>query len=515
MNIKIPDEFTLREYQEDGITGAIDLIESNAEHWHLLSAPTGSGKSLVELGIMERLSGGMLVTPRIEIIAGILDKLGYFVDDMKLDDLIKLAFSHSITTPIRLRNILAKGELRKRPRYVIFDEGHHAIADTNKDIEMYLNGVAIVLLTATPFRGTPKGTRELLDRSGDIVHQITTIRDCVAQGTIMFPEASIWPLVDDDIIDLTNGEFKVSQADELINDRLSALVDRIKWFYDKSERMWDRPTMFSMPSTESTRDLLQAMAIAGLPAFTVTQATTHAERQHAFREVLSCRRALVQIDVVSEGVDLRIERLIDLRPTMSPVKWCQQVGRIMRPNINPPEYICCCRNLERHAYIMEGMFPDSKIKEAVDAFATPFKPVSKRMGTRVLGLEGLGKFTNTAVELMNGINVLTYNLVHVSEFKRTEYYVMVHPNWLEPVIGQKVSNINSADNSISWGKWNLIQSMPDLKGCQSLKISDFMSDPQKNKWAQMAAMKGLNPEQPLTNRKLQTLFFLLNTGKKL
>src|SRR5262249_39773823 len=137
---------------------------------------------------------------------------------------------------------------------------------------------------------------------------------------------------------------------------------------------WDRPTMLALPSVETAAGCLHALAAAGLPAALVTGETSQAARQEAFTATVAREQVLIQIGVVSEGVDLLLRRLVDPLPTLSPVRWVQLLGRITRP-VPPgeaaPEYWGCCRNLERHAYLLEGLVPLPALAQAQAAFGRP------------------------------------------------------------------------------------------------------------------------------------------------
>lgn len=508
-NFKLPESIRLRNYQVNAKDTAIQLITEQPSTWHLFSSPTGTGKSLIELKLLEEIPQSILVTPRLEIIAGMMDKLKHDVDGISDTELINLSKQYGIITPVRLRNILAKGELDFYPSVCIVDEAHHDLADTYQDINMYLNGVPKVGFTATPYRGTPRATQKFHQQWHDTINVCITLAEAIERGYCSLPSTKVWPLIDDDLINVMNGEFKVASTEYEVCDKISAIVTRCNMFFDRRQKLWDRPTMFSVPTTRSAIELTNALLNAGLPAMRVTQDTPRSMRALAFERTVKCETALVQIDVVSEGVDLPIRRLIDLKPTMSPVRWVQQIGRIMRPitdGEDAPEYICCCRNLERHCYLMEGMFPTSTILEAQTTFSAP----SVRSGVRAVGLEGLGRFTITPVSLLDGTTVFTYNLVHVDGFKRTEYFVVVHPNYPDPVYGVKESTKDS-NNEIKWGRWRLVESLPDLKGCQTAKAWD-LTERQSAKWTKECQQSGLNPHKKITAREFQILPFLQNCG---
>lgn len=517
-------KFTPRTEQADAVQLATSLIESRPEEWHLFVSPTGTGKSIAELLLLRSIPNSILVTPRIEIIRDMLAKANLHYESV--NDIVNVGSAFGLYTPIRLRNLLAGGNLPFNPSLIILDECHHAEAESWDDIQMYLNGIPVVGFTATPYRGTPKGTEAFRKRWGTI-NTVITLADAVAKGYCTLPTAVMWPMVDDDVIDLVNGEIKISAADKLIQSRICALIHRCLPFFHKRSRLWDRPTMFSFPSTASARKFADEANAAGLPCNLIVQDSTRGQREQAFRQVVEQTRALVQIDVVSEGVDLPIRRLIDVKPTMSPVRWLQQVGRIMRPSDTPPEYICLCRNLERHGYLMEGLYPPEVMKTAQEAFcdADGIPIVSKRSGARAIGLEGLGKFTTTPIHFLNGCTGFLYNLVHNNGFRRSDIVILVNPVSHEPLKAVRESIPNGKDDNgfprYDWGRWRLVESIPELKGCQSAKSRPLT--PNQRMWwlgqgkynGRGAEAFGLNPHKEVNERSFQVLPLLKDLGLRL
>src|SRR5579884_2986431 len=226
--------------------------------------------------------------------------------------------------------------------------------------------------TASPYRGTPRGTAEFLEFWGQPTW-IITLAEAANRGVVSFPSFRICPLVDDDRVSVSSsGEFVVSSASAAVRSRLDAVVDLCRPLFEGQH--WDRPTMLALPSVETVADALRAFEAAGLPAALVTGDTPQAARQQAFAAAVARERVLLQIGVVSEGVDLPLRRLIDLLPTLSPVRWVQLLGRITRPvtvGEAAPEYWGCCRNLERHAYVLDGLVPLPALAQAQTAFGKP------------------------------------------------------------------------------------------------------------------------------------------------
>lgn len=507
--INFPANLCFRDYQLDGVELAKRLIRDEPDKWHLFYGPTGTGKSLFELKLLDELSNGLLITPRIEIIRDMLEKSGIYSDS--INEIITSGQQYGIHTPIRLRNNLAKGSLSYRPDCLIVDEAQHDLAETYQDIIMYLNYCQKVGATATPYRGSPKQTQKFRQQWNNKVHTLITLKDAVNRKFISIPQPEIWPLVDDDEIKVENNDFASKSVNSFTFDRIKEVAIRSRMFWDRTFKYWDRPTMFAVSTKEMVDKLVFELRIQGLPAYGVTQSTSKENRNKIFDGVLSCKCAIVQIDVVSEGVDLHIRRLIDVKPTLSPVRWLQQIGRITRfaPDMLP-QYICCCRNLERHGYLMEGMLPNDKIVEAQQAFSQP----SKRSGMRAVGLENLGKFKPVNIHCMNGTTAFMYNLIQVEGYRRIEYCILIHPNSAEPLRAKKEIPRNE-DGTYDWkkAKWQAIADIPDLTGFASAN-QNALTDNQLKWWNEQAAEYGLNPHREVTNKSFQVLPLLANLSQQ-
>ena len=460
----------------------------------LYAAPTGVGKSVVERLVQERLGPTCwIVSPREEIIAGIMDKAELSGDPM----------SHSMATPIVLRNRLLTGAVR-HPEYLVVDESHHHNAETYQQLDLLTGLAPAVGYTATPYRGTPRGTAEFLERWGKPLWLIT-YAEAQAEGFISMPEFKVMPLVDDDIVDVRGGEFEVTSINAATVDRLGDMAEKCRdWYSDR----WDRATVFAMPSSAVCIRMQQELGRRGIPAAIVSAETPRRERYHIFQAVEAGITALLHINVVSEGVDLRLRRLVDMAPTLSPVKWLQHLGRITRPTDQPPEYICTNRNILRHAYILDGVLPPAALLEAQAAF-----PQSERPGiTRVLGLEAIGRFKPVTVKLLSGLSAHVYALSVPVGPLVVEYCVLVHPG-REAAWAVKVNGKND-DGTRNWGSWRKCEAPADVTGFSSV-APRALSEKQTAWWKRSAARYGLDPEQDVTRKNFQALPVLADTGRRL
>lgn len=502
MQTSFQTKFKLRDYQERAVR---DILKREQYKAHLYAGPTGCGKSIVELEALSQMPNSLLVTPRLEIIAGMLDKQGVDCSSFSDQKLAETAFDYRITTPVRLRNKLAKGELEFLPDQIIIDEAHHSIADTYQDITAFLPGRTIFGLTATPYRGTPRSTKDFYDLWNNEVTWIITLQKAAQRGIISVPKVEIWPLIDDDLIKVVNGEFQTESIGDVTRPHLKVVAERCRAFLTDSG--WDMPTLFAVPSTDLVVDLVDRLNEAGCPAVGVTQKTTRADRNKAFADCIARRVAVVQIDVVSEGVDLPIRRLIDLRATMSPVRWIQQVGRITRPG-GVSYYIVCNRNLERHAYLMDGLIPSSKIAEGQKAFPVP----TTRAVTRAIGLEGIGRFSPAEVQLADGCVGQLYSMYSNDEFKKTEWAVLLHPAVPNPLVAFK-ENAKTDDGRVDYKKrWQRVDTLPsDLRGFAS-SPPGYLSEKQQTWWNKSAYYRGIDTTSKATRKNFQALAVLENTN---
>jgi len=316
------------------------------------------------------------------------------------------------------------------------------------------------------------------------------------------PTCSIVPLLDDDLIEIRNGEFIVEQLDRevmTIVNRVEQLA--VKW-YDGTH--YDRSTMLALPSVELADYYGTHLSI---PTVVVTGEATSAERDEAFEKVLSRTHALVQVRVVSEGVDLPIRRLLDLSPCMSPVKWLQQFGRITRPD-GESEYICTNRNLLRHSYLLEGLIPAEVVAKSEEEFG-----VSSRTSYRAIGFEGLGKFKMMKVPLANGT---TGSLVCINKMEGNflvQYAALCSPTDPEVLYARKVSQKDG--DKISWGKWQMVDSLPDLDTGYTSVFKGQVTKPQLDWWKRDAKRWGLNADVVPDTRTFQALPVLANTRRRL
>lgn len=500
--------WVLHAWQQSTLEYAISRIRQ-MRRYTLITAPTGTGKSMIIIKLQKEnplSEGTWVLTPRIEIIRGILKKLGYTSDLYSESQILDVAFERRISTPIRFKNAILAGRI-SGIKCLIIDEVHHHNADTYQLIDQ-ITEVPVVGFTATGFRGNAKETLKFRETWGPAYAGITYV-EAVRQRFIQMPHCQIEALIDDDVVNIVNGEFEITALESVTRTRLEDVIGLIDTYWSPSANKVDIATMISVPSVRIANQIQNFLTDKKIMSRVISQESSDADRQLSFKLCCDSRAFLLQIEVVSEGVDLPIRRLIDLKPTMSPVRWLQQIGRIMRPGDTVPEYICTNRNLLRHGYLLEGLIPTSKYVEAEGAF--PDKR-SRYLGYRAIGLEALGRFKPTVVKMENGLNAVLYNLTTTNGHQIEQYAIILHPMISEPLCAKK-SNRKDSSGEIQWGKWQACDPPNDLKGFQSA-IPKTISTKQKEWWDKSARAFGLDATTIPDAKQFQILPILSDLRKK-
>lgn len=495
-------------------------------------SPTGTGKSYLLAEAHRRLTllDKLVYTtfPSHEIAAGVWGELHGVAPDTAKQ---KVMEADGFWTIKRLHNELLAARVAI-PDVLVDDECHHGTDDTHVLVHGVCGFCPHLGTTATDYRGTPAETQKFR-QTWNKQYRVLTLAEAVRLGRLSQPTWTVWPLLNDELIDVTNGEFSVSSVESHLRTVLADVVDRVGAFYSGTSGpkpgAWDRPTMIAVSSVGAVEALVAALNTAGYPAVGVTGETPAKTRTEHFAACIGRRVILVQIRVVGEGVDLPIRRLIDLAPTTSPVLWMQRVGRITRPvgaDECAPEYIACCHNLSRHAYLWYGVMPVSAIAAAQKAWGDDFKP-SKRFLARAVDVEGLGRFQPAAVPLANGTTATLY--VMTTRDGLAEYAVMLHPLRPEPwffarenvLTGERKSFETDSGHTVEYnekefGKWEAVAKLPDVRGCHSIKLKP-LTPAQASWWKKPVNEKrfGLATTAEITNREFAALPILSNSGVRL
>jgi len=497
---------TLRDYQLNCLNDALTFVTSTAAPAHrLYSAPTGTGKGTIQLALQDALNEqglyAWIVTPRLEIIRGYLERLDVAWQELTERELWEAADNNRISTPVRFRNRLMTGT-HTPPDVVICDESHHNVDSNVVTADLFaLTYAHWIGFTATPYRATPKQTQLLRENWGAPV-EILTWPSAIEGGWAAAPKVRTVPLVDDDRIALHAGDFQGADACTAYATQIDKLADLCAEYNDGV------PTMISVPGTEIAKTLEAALLQRLVSAEAILQDTPTSRRSYVLEELRAGRMMVIHINVITEGVDIpELRRLIDAQPTLSPVRWVQQVGRITRPGDIEPEVICTNRNIERHAYLFHGVWPSTYVVEAQEAWEAP----SSRTGLRHMGLEPLARYKKLQVPLLKGGYVTVLQLYKTEKLGRAtqELCVFIPPGGAEPIVAHRTNS------PPQWGTWRLGPLPDDMRGWLSSKWTGDATDKQLAWWRRAAWRHGLDQNYEPTKREFQIMPVLKDLGARL
>jgi superfamily II DNA or RNA helicase len=519
----------LRDYQEDAVAFAAERVLTRALNENglprtLFSSPTGTGKGTIELALLRELRCGhgidaVILTPSLGILRGFLERCGATPDELEQseDKLAAMGEAIGVHTPIRYRNQVLKGE-RTSADVFICDEAHHQTDHGEVSGLLFTISPESIWVgySATVYRGTPKGTRDLRAAWGE-PYCVLTIPEAIRRGFCALPRMRVQPLTDDDRIEVRNGQFVAAAVDKEVGSRVreTALVAYREWQGPSKGKGQPTPTCLVVPSTDVAHLVVDVTRTSPVPFLFIGQHSTSEHRMRAFEECRAGRAIMVVIKVLAEGVDTPwLRAMVDASPTLSPVEWTQRVGRIMRPGAERPRYVCTCRNLERHAYVMEGAIPRQVVADAQQAFPEP----TNRSAMRAFGLESLKKFKQIDVPLKGGLRSHAWVLFSVDEetAKETQYVAILHPTKAETIVASR-QNVVEADGTRGYGHWEKCEVPEDLVGFATAPFRKGCSDKQKQWWRTDAGNYGLDPgaADTITARQFFVLPALKQLGVKL
>ena len=523
---------TLRPYQARTVAYLMDewLPASKPGDRLLVTAPTGTGKGTVQLALVRALKARgcnpLILTPSLEVLRGYVARSGGD-PDAGPTKLVAQAASIPATTPLRWRNAVLRGDAGPLPDVVLVDEAHHATDEAGGETDSATVAADVFALaqharwigwTATPYRGTPQGTRALEAAWPDAAAMLT-LRQAADLGACVFPTFDVRPVLDDDVVAVRGGEFDRGSADKAA----VATVPDLARLVSKVVEVFPRlrlPTVVTVPGIGAAQALADALENPGpsgglaVAAALIVAATPSADRVAAYRRSQASECVLVVVDVLGEGVDLPwLRRWIDAAPTKSPVRWLQRLGRITRPGPRG-EYWGTNRNLERHGYLLEGLLPPHELRASIDAGG--FAPSPRVALGRSLGLDVLARRKPALVPLLHGGRAAVYALATVDREtgRVTELATILDPARPEPIVAARtIGAAAGGGNRYAGSVWRRLRCLPDdLKGYTRTVKAEPMSGPQEAWWKREAHHYGLDSSSAVDRREFVALPVLRDLG---
>lgn len=306
--------FKLFGYQQELVDKARQSL-AKGNHSVLLVSPAGSGKSVIiaEITRLAIEKGGhvMFMVHRKELVDQIVDT--FLKDDIDL--------SHT--------TVMTVGKIKRRlgklptPTLIITDETHHSLAKTYQDIYNWYDNVPRLGFSATPWRLSGKGLKDVYD---DMVEGPTVKwlidHHYLAPFTLYGYNADTSMLKKSSTGDYTN---------KSMDDFASHIIygDVIKEWREKVD---GQKTIIYCHSIEFSKQVAQAFNEAGIQAMHADSKTPAAERDQIMNDFKNGKiTVLCNVDLISEGFNVPdCSCVVMLRPTQSLVLYIQQSMRCMR-----------------------------------------------------------------------------------------------------------------------------------------------------------------------------------------
>lgn len=318
--------------------------------------PTGSGKSVVIAGLVDKMQGGtMVLQPSVEILESNVDKI-------RLLGITPAVYSASAgskqvgdVTYATIGSVIDKLELFKHVRNIVIDEAHlvNAKGGMYEQLIQKMQPERLLGLTATPYRLASSSygssmriivrTRpKLFER---IVH-VTNPRDLIPQGFLMDPEFIVVK-ADSSMLrqNTTGAEFSAGSIRDF--SRKNKIRERI---VDLIKNIDDPNVLAFAESVDDSKWAVEQLNAAGITASEVNAETDKKIRRRDLEKFQESEiRVMVNVGTLTTGYDFPgLCSVVDGNPTMSAALHYQKIGRVVRPFPGKkPKVYCLAGNYER------------------------------------------------------------------------------------------------------------------------------------------------------------------------
>lgn len=306
--------FKLFGYQQELVDKARQSL-AKGNRSVLLVSPAGSGKSIMiaEITRLAIQKGGhvMFTVHRKELADQISETFK--------DDDIDLAHT-TIMTVGRIKNRLGK---LPTPTLIITDETHHSLAKTYQDIYNWYSNVPRLGFSATPWRLSGKGLKDVYD---DMVEGPTV--KWLIDHHYLAPFTLYGYNSDTSMLKKSStGDYTTKSMDDFASHIIYG--DIIKEWREKAD---GQKTIIYCHSIEFSKQVAQAFNEAGIQAMHADSKTPAAERDQIMNDFKNGKiTVLCNVDLISEGFNVPdCSCVVMLRPTKSLVLYIQQSMRCMR-----------------------------------------------------------------------------------------------------------------------------------------------------------------------------------------
>ena len=307
----------LYDFQKHATRVALNAVAAGKNP--LLSSPTGTGKSLIGIDILLKLTSigvlPYLITSKKEILWGIEEK-GRVLFGQKLTPLL--------WTPRRLLKRIENGRVKK-PDVIITDEAHHLHAP---GWAVFRDVAKLIGLTATPLRGVEEQVVSWKSFFQEFHSCISTV-EAILRNILVpfyFYKEHIGKIK---LADSTGQQ----QVRRLSQGFISSNVENIFNDIMRLDDLQRRPTIFSTPNITSSLIIKNYFEKRGIKIAVISKDTGKYERAKYFDLLAQNKCWLAAIDILTEGIDIpEIARVVCTRLMLSPISFVQLIGRGLRPS---------------------------------------------------------------------------------------------------------------------------------------------------------------------------------------
>ena len=352
----------LREYQQDIINSVRTAIALGAKRI-LVSAPTGSGKTLIAKNIMtlSRAKGKkvLFTVPLTPLIEQTYDEFGK--DGISIIRGNDKRYNPNADVHVGTIQTLNNRELPDVD-VVILDEVHygHGAKMLTKILEHYKEKV-VIGLSATPI--TEKGF--LLPSWDKYITKLQTI-DLIEQGFLCRYDMYIPFELDLSKVSIQAGDYSTKEVEPIANAVMSNVVQ--EWERVAS----DRKTITFCNSIESAEIYASKFRALGVRVGTIHQRVPEAERQILYQAFdNNSIQMLLNVNVLTAGFNQKdVDCILLTRPTKVLRTYIQMVGRGLRTAEGKESclFIDCANNIKEHGEpaLRRNFYPEPVFGEVLD-----------------------------------------------------------------------------------------------------------------------------------------------------
>ncbi|QAS52105.1 DEAD/DEAH box helicase [Halobacillus litoralis] len=213
--------------------------------------------------------------------------------------------------------------------YIIYDEAHHATAESYKKVIDYFQPTFQLGMTATPERSDNHSIFGLFDQN---VALEVRLHDALDDGIVVpFHYFGITDIGDIDLSDLSVDDVHEIAKRLQINERVEFIIDKMNFYGHDGMK---RKALGFCANLDHARYMAEQFNQRGLASAFLSGDDSSEVRQKWIKKLEDEEHPLqfiFTVDIFNEGVDIpSVNTVLMLRPTDSPIVFIQQLGRGLR-----------------------------------------------------------------------------------------------------------------------------------------------------------------------------------------